>query len=253
MKTYLITFPLQTGKKKRLITTYRANQDGEFMRHKHEQDLTILEQNYQIDTNYCFAYIKEQSIKNLVKKHIDNQYFYQFDISNFFNSINHKLLLTKLNSTPNDFNQQLIAECSNQKSNGLALGLVPSPYLSNIYLADFDQLIVSRLKAIDQSVIYTRYSDDLTISSKNNLQVSDLIEVMSTLLADFNLSLNSAKTKSHVLNKKGDHIKILGLNLVRGLNSNYITVGRKFKTNTDFEKNPQRKQAMASYIEYNEK
>ncbi len=43
MKTSLVTFPLQTGKKKRLITTYRNNQQGSSLRLKHEQDLLLLD------------------------------------------------------------------------------------------------------------------------------------------------------------------------------------------------------------------
>lgn len=252
MKKYLTTFALDTNKKKRLITTYRSNLDGQYMRAKHMDSLQQLEQNYPLDKDTSFAYIKEQSIKNLVTKHLDNCYFYQFDISNFFGSIDHQLLLQKLNLTSDHFNQELIFECSNNKPVGLALGLIPSPYLSNIYMAEFDQLIVTALNSIDNSIVYTRYSDDLTISSKNPIELSVLQQTISELLKTIKLELNEPKTRCSQLTIKGQHTKILGLNIICGQNENYITVGRKFKRNTSYEHNPIRKQAMEAYIYYNE-
>lgn len=253
MKKYLTTFPIVTGKKKRLITTYRSNQDGEFLRNKHTDNLSILERCYQIDTEYSFAYLKQQSIKQLVNKHLANKHFYQFDISNFFGSIDQDLLLSKLDKTDENFNRQLIIECSNNKPVGLALGLIPSPYLSNIYLAAFDQALVSELQKIDNSCVYTRYSDDLTISSSSKLELGRIEELIGNLLKTVNLTVNCSKTRETNLEKAGQHLKILGLNIICGERSNYITVGRKFKNNTHYEQNLIRKHAMGSYIKYNEK
>lgn len=252
MKKYLTSFNIATNNKKRIITTYRANQDGQFMRSKHISSLQVLEENYSIDKEYSFAYIKEQSIKQLVSKHLNNRYFYQFDISKFFGSIDHDILLEKLNVTDDDFNQTLIRECSNNKPVGLALGLIPSPYLSNIYLATFDQQLVSSLSTLDSSIVYTRYSDDLTISSNTKLDIDNLQTIINQLLATLKLELNPSKTRYSELLKKGQHTKILGLNIIRGQDTNYITVGRKFKRNTSYEFDPQRKSAMEAYIYYNE-
>lgn len=252
MKKYLTTFPIESNNKKRLITTYRANPDGQTMRSKHLESLKTLEQNYPLDKDVSFAYIKEQSIKNLITKHLDNSYFYQFDISNFFGSIDHQLLLAKLSATDVEFGKRLIFECSNNKPVGLALGLIPSPYLSNIFLADFDQQLIAALQAIDSSIVYTRYSDDLTISSQQPLELSALQQTIEQLLNLIKLELNLPKTRYTQLEKKGQHVKILGLNIIRGETSNYITVGRKFKRNTSYEDDATRKQAMEAYINYNE-
>lgn len=252
MKKYLTTFPIVTGNKKRLITTYRSNSNGEHLRSKHIAALHELEQHYTIDTEYSFAYLKEQSIKKLVNKHISNSYFYQFDLSNFFGSIDHTILLSKLDSTGLEFNKQLIAECANSKQQGLALGLIPSPYLSNIYLNQFDSKLILRLKDINDSVVYTRYSDDLTISSRDELNLQELTTILTDLLKDINLELNHSKTKSTQLLNKGQHIKILGLNIIYGQEINYVTVGRKFKRNARYEFDSTRKHAMDSYIKYNE-
>ncbi len=253
MKTAIVTFPLQTGSKKRLITTYRDNQPGQELRSKHYGDLEQLEANYHPDTNVSFAYIKNQSIKHLVNKHLTNSYFYQFDISNFFGSIDHSLLLQKMTTTDSHFNQQLIVECSNQRKVGLCLGLVPSPFLSNIYMDSFDQQLQTYLNQLDCPVVYTRYSDDFTISSTKELDINQLTSVINKLLAELNLQLNHKKTKVSRLDTKGQHLKVLGLNIIRGQETNYITVGRKFKANAKSEKNRLVATAMKSYINYNER
>lgn len=253
MKNSLVTFPLQTGTKKRLITTYRNTPSGQELRDKHNADLLDLESKYALDTNVSFAYIKNQSIKHLVNKHLVNTHFYQFDISNFFGSIDHQLLLEKLVNTDIEKSTQLITECSNQKNVGLCLGLVPSPFLSNIYMASFDENLQIYLKQLDNEIIYTRYSDDFTISTKNELDLVTLTNTINDLLGDLKLSLNDKKTKFTILDKKGQHLKILGLNIICGNESNYITVGRRFKQNAKYEKNPLVAAAMNSYIKYNER
>lgn len=253
MKKYLTTFPINTGKKKRLITTYRSDQNGQLMRAKHVHSLNKLERYYPSNNTFNYAYTKGKSIKQLVSKHLSNSYFYQFDISNFFASIDHQILLLYLTNTDVKFNTELIYECSNARPNGLALGLVPSPYLSNIYLTHFDYQLAAELKAINPQIEYTRYSDDLTISAPIALDLENLEQIISSLLAPVKLVINSKKTKSTALLTKGQHIKVLGLNIIRGECSNYITVGRKFKRNASYEPNIARKKAMNAYINYNQK
>lgn len=252
MKKSITTFQIQTGTKKRLITTYRSNREGAELRLQHQSDLALLEQNYPINQQFTFAYVKQKSIRQLVNKHLDSQYFYQYDVADFFGSIDHQILLSKLVKTSPDYNRNLIYQSSNGKSRGLALGLVPSPYLSNIYLDDFDCKLSQELNSLAQHIVYTRYSDDLTISSDTALDQELITSILSKHLADLGLRLNSRKTRFVALEKKAQHIKILGLNIIRGDNSNYITVGRKFKTATYIESNPIRKHAMSAYIDYNE-
>lgn len=252
MNDQLVTYPIYTGKKKRMITTYRNSKEGNLLKINHSRDLEYLESQYSINTDYAFAYIKNQSIKALVNKHIDNTYFYQFDIANFFGSIDHDLLYAKMRETTDVFNEQLIDECSNNQPIGLALGLIPSPFLSNIYLSDFDNKLVSKLQVLDSNIVYTRYSDDLTISSNTKLDLNIIIEIIKELLTIDKLNINPSKTKQFELVKKGQHVKILGLNLVRGEQNNYVTVGRKFKNNTYIETNPIKRKAMEAYIYFNE-
>ncbi len=252
MKKYLTTFTLTDANKNRLITTYRKNADGQMMRKKHRQDLLLLEQNYQIDQNIVFAYTKKQSIKQLVTKHLTNTHFYKFDIKSFFPSIDHTLLCTKLDATDKSFNNKLVYECSNNKKSGLALGLIPSAFLSNIYMAQFDVQILAYLNTLNCNAVYTRYSDDIIISTNKYIEIELTQAVIINYLHELKLALNHNKTKYFELRKKGDHIKVLGLNIVRGASANYVTVGRKFKKEWLHEQDIIRKNAMRGYIDYNE-
>ncbi len=251
MKSALTTFSLQTKNKKRLITTYRNNLQGQQLREKHQLDLQQLVANFNLNYNYAFAYMPQQSIKKLVLKHQANSYFYCFDIEAFFPSIDHQILLLKLGD--NQTMRNLIKEASAYREQGLALGLVPSPYLSNIYLAEFDTLITSALQKLDETIVYTRYSDDITISAQSDIDDAHLEHLINDLLAKYNLHLKPSKSRKKALLKQYDHIKILGLNIVRGQATNYITVGRKFKKATIAEEDRLRKQAMQAYIEFNQK
>lgn len=252
LKKAVVTFPLQTGKKKRLITTYRDTDEGRQLRSKHLDDLKMLEAKYPLDTDYAFAYLKNQSIKMLVTKHLKNQYFYQFDLRDFFGSIDHSVLKKKLNQLTLAEQEQLIFEASNNHKRGLVLGLVISPYLSNIYMQEFDQNLAKQLFSQDPNIVYTRYSDDITISANRKIDINRLIELIQTLLKAVSMELNDKKTVETHLQKKGQHLKVLGLNIICGEISNYITVGRKFKANTHRENSYPRQQAMRSYINYNE-
>lgn len=253
LKKQLTTFQIDSGNKKRLITTYKKDPFGAALKQQHLEDLKLLEDKYDLDTNCIYAYLKNQSIQMLVNKHLVSTHFYQFDISKFFESIDHQKLLTKLDKTAIDFNQKLIFECSNGKNHGLSLGLVPSPYLSNIYLSDFDKQLTTTLLKFDDQLIYSRYSDDITISSKHQLDFTKIAEIVANLLSIENLTVNQKKSKYTHLSNKGQHLKVLGLNIICGESSNYITVGRKFKKNTAYEKSQKRKQAMEAYITYNER
>lgn len=83
--------------------------------------------------------------------------------------------------------------------------MVTSPILSNIYMDFFD----ARFSAKYPHLIYTRYSDDMLISSDVWFDYKGVL--------NFNLQ------------QIGDHVKFLGLNIVHGAeHDNYITVGERY-------------------------
>lgn len=165
-----------------------------------------------------YSYRKGAVIREAVEKHSSSQYFFQTDISDFFSSLKsndiYKAITTRLSKVPvTDLESYIdrilyIMVVDNQ----LPAGFATSPLLSNICLADFDDAL--KYYCDTNNLVYTRYSDDLIISSKNNEFISDIENVIQRLLhqeISFEVNLNKNKTKIKHLGQK---IKILGFSIL---------------------------------------
>ena len=142
---------IKTKNKKRKIATY-INEDC-YLRKEHERILKIINKNF-INSIFAKAYIKQRSIYFNAESHMYNDFFIMLDVKNFFNSINHNILIDKLYYELNKRNKKLISKiecrsivkkCSiNDK--GIPLGFITSTILSNVYLKDLDGILYSKLK-----------------------------------------------------------------------------------------------------------
>jgi len=120
-------------------------------------------------------------------------------------------------------------------NNMLPLGLITSPILSDIYLHEFDRKVSNLLSACNKRIIFTRYADDMFFSCKEEMDNNDIDYITNSLsqeLVKINLQINQEKTVCKKLENIGDHIKILGLNIVKTQTQNEITVGKKFVNDT---------------------
>lgn len=248
----LYTYRIKNGQKTRLITTYCNNSMGQKLRLNHQQILQQLDFSI-FDLNLTYAYIPSQNIRSLVNKHLDSKYFLTCDIKSFFDSIDHQILNHQLkehnldNLITNDILQQL--SC-NKQHRSLGIGMILSPFLSNLYLLKFDKLIFEYCQS--RGIIYTRYADDLSFSALNEFNSQELLAYVNTQLETLHLKLNTNKTHVSNLINKYSSIKLLGLNIVNGRDTHYITVSRGFKKNLQNETNLKVKHAKQSYINYNE-
>ena len=75
----------------------------------------------------------------------------------------------------------------------LPQGAPTSPYLSNLYMLDFDAHIAQYCK--EHTIYYTRYADDLTFSSDSNIDEYELTSLVKKELNIIGLYLNNDKTK----------------------------------------------------------
>lgn len=234
--------------KKRDITMYASNSEGHFFRNKHEELAKKLVRMVNL-TPYSYAYKKDCSTVKCVEKHIQGKFFLKLDISNFFNSIS-KRVMNKImkcylcGDSSQAYEDNIVLSKSNYKSkyirnwayieevldlcfvNGrLPLGLVTSPILSNLYMDFFDK----RFKQQYPDLVYTRYSDDMLISSSSEFDMDEVIYYIEKELGVLKLIINSSKLRKHELNQQGDHVKFLGLNIVQGSDEgNYLTVGKRY-------------------------
>lgn len=228
---------IRKKRKIRRIVTYK----DEMMMQNHLKIKEYLEKKLMF-SKFTKAYVKNSSIFLNAKAHMYNDIFVKLDIKDFFNSINHEILLESLYYELNKNKDEeqvtkigiarLIKLCSID-SKGLPLGLITSPILSNIYLKEFDNILYGTLKKWNlENPIYTRYADDLTISYKSNADISnDLVDqlanLISNLLKRYKLKINPIKTSIVNLNVS-NHVRITGISITKD-SSNYrrISVGRK--------------------------
>ena len=180
------------------------------------------------------SYTKNRNTLTAVSLHRNNRYFYQTDISKFFEHVDKKIvsktITERLGNAPiTDLPEhhekilEYVAYCGY-----LPIGFSSSPSISNAALFDFDTKV--SLYCGERGITYTRYSDDLILSSTDRGSLDNCEEVVSSILqSEFNpnASLNKAKTRRP---RKGAKIKILGINIYP---SGQLGVDKKIKKNLE--------------------
>lgn len=142
---------------------------------------------------FAKAYVPSKKLKENAKYHTRQKIVIALDIHNFFPSI--KLEQIEQIFFKIGYSKKisfLLAKlcCLN---NSLPQGAPTSPYISNLYMYYFDEKVMNYCR--EKGIIYTRYADDLTFSSKENIDIHFLIEFVKGELMQNNLSLNTDKTK----------------------------------------------------------
>lgn len=226
------TFEVRTGYKKREIITYENNEEGQAMRELHEKIALALNKEHVFD-EHSYAYQQGKSVKSCVECHKSSASFLKFDIHKFFNSIEKKRLAKRLMK---EFELDVIYEeqisvildtCFSEGK--MPIGLVTSPVLSDIYMKEFDREFAREL---GDCYIYTRYADDILISHSDIISLDEELRIKSLLEKKLNalgLSLNRKKYMRRDLIKNGEHIKYLGINIVKNDNENVVSVGKAYK------------------------
>ena len=162
-----------------------------------------------------FSYRKGTNTAAAVRKHSASKHFYQADFSNFFESITSDIVRRSIlhgekHLPVADMHQYLdrIVNLVTVESR-LPLGFSTSPVISNTALLSFDNDLAAYCQR--RQLVYTRYSDDITISSNVKEPLFELDRVIAEILSVRGYSeikLNEKKTK---INSKGRKVKILGM------------------------------------------
>jgi RNA-directed DNA polymerase len=142
-------------------------------------------------SRFAKAYIKNRNLIDNVKYHKNRETIVNLDINEFFSSIKRpyiEKIFLNLGYSSNVSNL-LSKLCSCNEV--LPQGAPTSPYLSNLYLSDFDEKISSYCKYKD--IRYTRYADDMTFSGK--IDSERLIKFVSSITSYYKLEINTQKTK----------------------------------------------------------
>jgi len=126
----------------------------------------------------------------------DNVYVLKCDISKFFPSIDHKILMNILSKTVRQKNllnliyKATINPNKRKLGKGIPIGALTSQLFANVYLNSLDHYIKEKLKC----VYYVRYADDFLLLSNSKKHLQFFIIYIKRFLTTLNLKLNPKTT-----------------------------------------------------------
>lgn len=181
----------------------------------------------------AFAYVKERSTKEALMEHQKNEskWFLKLDIKDFFPSCSETVIMNAMRQTfpfrpllesPNTFQDLMIITKICLLNGGLPQGTPMSPLLTNLIMVHYDYELYRTFNDFErQHFVYTRYADDLLISSKYDFDKEKVFEKVQSILYPFVLK----QEKTRYGSSSGRNWN-LGLMLNK---NNQITVGYKRK------------------------
>ncbi|MCF8219238.1 MAG: reverse transcriptase family protein [Bacteroidales bacterium] len=164
------------------------------------------------------GFVLGRGVFSNAKQHLANYYLLRTDIKNFFESINIDMVyevFIDLGFIPE------IAEVLSKITtldNHLVQGLPTSPIIANLVLKNMDTELKSLCKKYN--AVYTRYADDISISSNSDLPPLKEIE---NIVNKSKFKLNTKKTKTF---KRGQNQFVTGLSICDNL---YPRIPKKIK------------------------
>lgn len=175
------------------------------------------------------AYEYGCSIVKNARIHSRHSHILTLDISSFFHSCNEELVrryfecsyfsIGKIKQKLRDSDIDLLVNLTCCRGS-LSIGSPSSPAIANRLMIPIDKEIISILGA---DCSYSRYSDDITISSNEWIVVNEIVQRVSEVLMKYGFTLNEKKT--HCLGKR-DRRKITGIYLQP---NGELSIGRKRK------------------------
>lgn len=154
------------------------------------------------------AYIKQRGVLTAIKRHQRNEskWFGKFDLHDFFGSTT-KEFVTKMfsmiypfcevmrDAEGRDLFDTAISLCF--LHGGLPQGTPISPMITNIMMIPIDYKLFNSLHNDENTLIYTRYADDMLISSRRNFDINEVQKKIKSVFEEFSapFSLNEKKTR----------------------------------------------------------
>ena len=169
----------------------------------------------------AFAYVERRSPVMCNKRHLLNnsKWYLHLDFDNFFGSITIEFVMQQF-SKIFPFSELLHYDEGREEferaislcflNGGLPQGTPISPMLTNIIMIPVDYCIAKALRKYPK-MIYTRYADDLIISSPQKFNKDEIIEEVKQVIRGFHapLKLNENKTRFQSVNGSNWHLGVL--------------------------------------------
>lgn len=194
-------------------------------------EITIKYLKRRLDEVFNIKYSDRNKIVRTVLNLIDNinalddYTIYRFDIQDFFNSVNTKIIIENyiLDSRLNKYEKNLLKKLSNNYSYCFA-GLPTSNALIEIAGKKFDEMIQVNLKN-NGMIFYSRYVDDgLIILNKKVAKehIEEQLKIALKVCFNDNIKLNTGKVKYLIKEEKKESFSYLGYKFERTINCNFV-------------------------------
>ena len=175
-------------------------------------------------TPWAYGFVTKRSVVDNARLHVGKRYVLNIDLHDFFPSITLGQVASCLMSEPYSFSEyaaNLIANLCVVCRDGhkhLPQGFPTSPVLSNMVCAQMDSQLAEL--AEQNGVTYSRYADDMTFSSDNDvLHAPDgnFFAQTKNIIESFGFTLNEKKTR---LQRRGQQRQeVTGLNVTDKVNT----------------------------------
>lgn len=184
----------------------------------------------------AFAYVKGRCAVDSVKRHQQNEskWFAKLDFSNFFGSTTEEFVL-QMFSMIFPFSEIVKREDGLEAlrkalslcflNGGLPQGTPISPTITNVMMIPIDHQLANELRNMDEHYTYTRYADDILISSRVSFDYNALQDYILGVLKKFDAPFALKKEKTRYGSSAGRNWN-LGVMLNK---DNEITIGHQKK------------------------
>ena len=184
----------------------------------------------------AFAYVKQRCNVNAVERHQkhDSRWFLKLDFHNFFGSTTKDFVMRQLSmiypfselmkaAEGREVLDQSISLCFLR--GGLPQGTPISPMLTNLIMIPIDHRLYNTFRNHKKRILYTRYADDMCISSKYDFNQDEVIRYVKQVLQEFRAPYTLNEDKTRYGSRNGNNWN-LGVMLNK---DNQITIGHKKK------------------------
>jgi hypothetical protein len=185
----------------------------------------------------AFAYVCGRCTVDAVKRHQQNEskWFIKLDFSNFFGNTTPVFVMSML-SMIFPFSEIVKIETGRTElskaldlcflNGGLPQGTPISPFITNLMMIPLDHRFSNSLRSFEKNrFVYTRYADDLLISSKYDFDKDKVQAFVTDTLREFNAPFSIKPEKTRYGSSAGRNWN-LGVMLNK---DNMITIGHKKK------------------------
>lgn len=189
----------------------------------------------------AFAYMRGRCTLSANDRHIKNksEWYAKLDLSNFFGSTTKEFVMKQLSSifpfcevcrTERGYHALAAAIDICFLKGGLPQGTSISPLLTNIIMIPIDFTLSNHLSDFNgQKLVYTRYADDFTISSKYKFNITEIINFLNKTLRKFDAPYIVKPEKTRYGSASGRNWN-LGVMITKDKNGDIVrTIGSRKK------------------------